>query len=171
MKARNKPVEPLTRLAPPVSSDTSVVITPNYTQYAYVPAVDGLPEAYDGDTLRLDIDMGQHCWVRDLNYRLYGINAPEINRAATKRDATASRDYLRTLIQTHQLRLPTPPGGGFWLVVRTHKQQRKRDYRPIAQQGKFGRYLVELFGKAVDGSWVNLNEKMLAAKHATVYVG
>jgi len=163
------PAESLTTIAR--RAITGIHVEPAYTQYAYVPQLDGEPDIYDGDTVRLQIDMGQRVWIRDLQYRLYGINTPELRTVATREAGEAARNYLQSLIKSFQLQLEPPADGGYWLVVKTHKHKRRRAYRAQAQQGKYGRYLVELFGKDMGGQWVNLNRKLLQANHAEVYLG
>lgn len=52
---------------------------------------------YDGDTLRADIDLGFSTWVRGVDIRLHGINAPEMH-GDTKVAGTKARDALRELV-------------------------------------------------------------------------
>ena len=53
---------------------------------------------YDGDTCRLDIDCGfRHVMERQV-CRLWGINAPEVNKTESKERGIVVRDALRGLI-------------------------------------------------------------------------
>lgn len=63
---------------------------------------------YDGDTCRLDWDLGAGVWRRRVEFRLWGINAPELNKEETKLQGLAVRDYLRMLLLNRMdLRLET----------------------------------------------------------------
>jgi endonuclease YncB( thermonuclease family) len=128
------------------------------------------PMVYDGDTLTMLIDLGHHCWLDPLNYRLYGINAPEMPTPEGK----LARDYLRGMVMQYALQTKKPPvwlAGGFAMVVVTHQAKRLVDFRPTEDLEKYGRYLVELFGiDQTTGKWINLNAKMVEAGHAVIYV-
>lgn len=97
---------------------------------------------YDGDTCRLDIDLGLSTWVRKEPIRLYGIDAPEL-RGDERPQGLLARDYLRSLI------------GDKELFVQTIKDKK----------GKYGRYLGILW-LDVDGAWKNVNDMMVEAGHA-----
>jgi micrococcal nuclease len=53
-----------------------------------------LIDAYDGDTLHADLDLGWGVWLRKDTIRLARINAPEMGSA----EGTAARDFIRGLI-------------------------------------------------------------------------
>lgn len=97
---------------------------------------------YDGDTCRVDIDLGLGIWVRNEKLRLMRINAPEMT-GADKVLGAASRDFLRELID------------GKEIIIETVKDQR----------GKYGRYLAEIWIE-LDAVWVNANDALVAAGHA-----
>lgn len=97
---------------------------------------------YDGDTCRVDIDLGLGMWVRNEKLRLVRINAPEMT-GSDKPAGTASRDFLRELIDGQQI------------IIETLKDQR----------GKYGRYLAEIWLEQ-DGLWLNVNDELVAAGHA-----
>ena len=61
-------------------------------------------------------------------------------------------------------------GAGYWLIARTHKCKRRRDYRKREARGKFGRFLVELFGHNDADGLVSLNQLMLDNGHAEPYL-
>lgn len=52
---------------------------------------------YDGDTIRVDIDLGLKTWIKNESIRLNRINAPEV-RGSEKTKGLKSRDFLRKLI-------------------------------------------------------------------------
>ena len=93
---------------------------------------------YDGDTVRLDIDlgMGNHELGpkgEGVSVRLARINAPEV-RGENKEAGLASRNYLRGILQDKKI------------VIKTDKDKR----------GKYGRYIVEIF---LDG--ININDQLV----------
>jgi micrococcal nuclease len=97
---------------------------------------------YDGDTCRVDIDLGLGIWIRNEKLRLVRINAPEMT-GPDKARGVASRDFLRELIDGREV------------IIETVKDQR----------GKYGRYLAEIWiGQA--GVWLNVNDALVAAGHA-----
>ncbi len=97
---------------------------------------------YDGDTCRVDIDLGMGIWIRNEKLRLMRINAPEMT-GPDKALGKASRDFLRDLID------------GKEIIVETVKDQR----------GKYGRYLAEIWIQQNE-CWANVNEALVAAGHA-----
>ena len=104
-----------------------------------------MTNVYDGDTVRMDIDLGLRVLTYDEPLRLYGIDAPELHEPGGKE----SRDYLRRLLDT-----PT-------LVIQTLKNTRERE-----RKGKYGRWLV-IIHHPIHGS---LNDKMVEAGHAVRYM-
>ncbi len=97
---------------------------------------------YDGDTCRVDIDLGLGIWIRDEKLRLARINAPEVT-GDTRALGIASRDALREYI------------GGKEIIIETIKDQR----------GKYGRYLAEIWLPEGDG-YVNINDELVANGYA-----
>lgn len=97
---------------------------PNYVYKAKLRSV------YDGDTMRVDLDLGCGVWLKNEPIRLFGINAPEI-RGKEKVKGIKARDALRGLLEGHSI------------TVKTIKDKK----------GKYGRYLGIVF---VEG--VNVNE-------------
>lgn len=94
----------------------------------------GRQSVYDGDTVRLDVDLGYSTWKFNEPHRLYGINAPEVRggSAASKARGKASRDWLRDQLEGREIFIET------------------------LDKGKYGRYLAILW---VDG--VNINREMV----------
>ncbi len=97
---------------------------------------------YDGDTCRIDVDLGLHTWIRDEPVRLRRINAPEVRGAERPRGLEA-RDFLRELIL------------GKDVLIETFKDKK----------GKYGRYLVEIWLEQ-DGEYRNVNDMMVVAGFA-----
>ena len=89
---------------------------------------------YDGDTIRVDIDLGLKSWIKDEKIRLNRINTPEL-RGDERPEGIKSRDYLRDLIL------------GKKIMLQTIKDK----------QGKYGRYIAEIWIEK-DGEWVNVND-------------
>jgi micrococcal nuclease len=97
---------------------------------------------YDGDTCRVDIDLGLGIWIRNEKLRLVRINAPEVT-GNEKAAGLASRDFLRDLIDGQEI------------IIETVKDKR----------GKYGRYLAEIWIEQ-DGGWINVNDLLVIAGHA-----
>jgi len=97
---------------------------------------------YDGDTCRVDIDLGLGIWIRNEKLRLMRINAPEMT-GPDKARGIPSRDFLRGLIDGREI------------IIETVKDRR----------GKYGRYLAEIWIEQ-DGVWSNVNDALVAAGHA-----
>ena len=103
-------------------------------------------DVYDGDTLRLWIDVGFSVSVRE-KIRMAEINAPEL-RGENREKALKSRDYLRA-------RLELAKRNGSEVTIRTIKDRK----------GKYGRYLGILY---IDEECIN--ETMLSKGFAEPYV-
>ena len=96
----------------------------------------------DGDTVELEIDMGNRIKWRN-NFRLYGIDTPERNTP----DYLSAKRYLEDLLMN---RLS---------YVETHKPD------------KFGRWLVDLYIPAVKSGDLHINQLMIVEGHAKEYYG
>ena len=83
---------------------------------------------YDGDTIKVDIDLGFGIWKKNETIRLWGIDAPEI-RGEEREAGLKARDSLRRLIL------------GEDVIIQTEKDEK----------GKYGRYIgrVILHGACV----------------------
>lgn len=99
---------------------------------------------WDGDSVRLDIDLGLWTWKHNEAIRLYGINAPEI-RGEFRPDGLISRNWLRK-------KLPT----GTEVMLKTHRDK----------SGKYGRLLGEL---KLPGEATTVNQQMLELGLAEPY--
>jgi len=127
------------------------------------------------------LDLGCKTVLLPMYYMLSGIAAPEIRPLKTRKVAEKSKKFLQKLIGERALPFqeePMQPSGvfantwlgiGWWLIIRTHKVKRKKDYRPVMMRGKYGRYLVELFGKTATGKLININQAMIDNGYAAKY--
>lgn len=107
-----------------------------------------LLSVYDGDTLRVDIDLGLGVWIHNEPIRLDGLDAPEV-RGANKIAGIASRDYLLNLI------------GSRPIILETVKDDRE----------KYGRIIANLWvlgngGWCPVNTWCLVNSQMIKAGHA-----
>ncbi len=100
---------------------------------------------YDGDTIRVDLDLGLSTWIKKEKLRLARIDAPEI-RGEERKAGLAARDYLRDLLL------------GRSVIVQTIKDRR----------GKYGRYLAEIWLFTENG-WLNVNDHMVERGYAFPY--
>ena len=101
---------------------------------------------YDGDTCKVDIDLGLGIWKKKETLRFNRINAPEL-RGDEREEGLLSRDYLRSIIADREILLQT---------IRDKK-------------GKYGRYLAELWVLDASGRWQNVNDMMIQSGHASYY--
>ena len=106
---------------------------------------------YDGDTIRVNIDLGfGHVWKgsdgKGVKIRLYGINTPEV-RGVERPEGLKSKQYLIDLIE------------GKSVVLKTIKDK----------TGKYGRYLGELYIQNDDSEWKNVNETLVKEGYAKLY--
>lgn len=90
---------------------------------------------YDGDTVRADVDLGFFTWIRNEQFRLARIDAPEI-RGPSRNDGLRSRDRLREWVLGNDV------------LIETEKK------------GKYGRYIAELFLETEHGL-VNVNDRLV----------
>ena len=80
---------------------------------------------YDGDTIRVDLDLGFGIWMQNQSIRFKGINTPEL-RGDSKEAGIVSRDRVIELLD----------GAGNECVIKTSKDK---------QTGKYGRILGEIW--------------------------
>ena len=102
-------------------------------------------EVYDGNTLRVDIDVGMSIWVRMEPIKLNRIITPEL-RGDEESDGLKARDFLREKIL------------GKEILIGTAKDKK----------GKSGRFLGEIWLKE-DDQWMNINNLMVDSGHG-VYI-
>jgi len=103
----------------------------------------------DADTIRVVLDLGFH-----MRYvctaRLYGINAPEV-RGPERDKGKAATECLKELIKGADLWCRTLPN-------------------PKKQQGKYGRWLIDLFAEGKNGHTLNCNQELIRRGHAVPYM-
>ena len=106
----------------------------------------------DGDTVRLDVDLGFGNWLHNAPFRLFGVNAPETHgRRDEKVAGLAVLAWCRELA----------PEGSV-VEVTTFK-----DVHAVDRQDLYGRYLALII--LPDGS--ELNGRMVAEGYACAYDG
>jgi len=101
-------------------------------------------DVYDGDTFTLLIDIGFKIYLNE-KCRLMGLNCPEVATRDLNEKAFGFevRDYVKELILDKEI------------TIRTYKE------------GKFGRYLIDLYLE--DGT--KLNDLLIEKKYAKPYNG
>lgn len=99
---------------------------------------------YDGDTVRVDIDLGFSTWIYNQSLRLSGIDTPEI-RGDERQEGLVARDYVRSKVPV-----------GSTVIIRTEKDGK----------GKYGRRLATiLYGDDL----IDLNEELVTEGLAERY--
>ncbi|MDA8870597.1 thermonuclease family protein [Rhizobiaceae bacterium] len=100
--------------------------------------------AYDGDTIRANVDLGFNTWRMNEPFRLHGIDTPELRGVddVTKARGLAARDALRKRIVGKEVRLCSIKD----------------------ETGKYGRYLAVIWDD--DG---NVNEWLMSEGFAVPY--
>ena len=99
---------------------------------------------YDGDTIRVTIDLGFGVVLSNQQVRLLGIDTPEV-RGASKEAGYVSRDYVRESIL------------GRTIILKTKKDK----------TGKYGRWLGDVYYSplskvaSADDGLVHLNSELL----------
>lgn len=118
----------------------------NISDYRYLYNVD-IRSIYDGDTVRVDIDLGfGFKWTGDdgrgVSLRLFGLNTPEV-RGEERERGLASKQALIDFI------------GDGKVMLQTVKDQ----------TGKYGRYLailhLESLNESGEISYININEWLI----------
>jgi len=105
-----------------------------------------LASVYDGDTCRLDIDLGLNIWRKNEKIRLARINTPEL-RDETLDEGRKARDFLKVQLENKPL------------VIETIRDKKE----------KYGRYLAEIWCQDQAGTWINVNDLMVKEGYATYY--
>lgn len=123
--------------------------------YAYRAILQSPDDAHDGDTLRMDVDLGFGVWLHRQTFRLYGIDTPEVRGGtnATRAAAHAARMRLLELIYEHG---EAHTSEATILTIRTHRD--KAD--------KFGRMLAEILTPAGE----TINQILVREGHARPFM-
>ena len=103
----------------------------------------------DGDTIRVDVDLGFGIWSRNETLRLYGIDTPESRTRdlEEKKYGLAAKQFLTNMLDD---------SGG--IKLKSHGK------------GKFGRILGELW-RTTNYADKSINEYMVEKHHAAPYHG
>ena len=103
----------------------------------------------DGDTIRVDVDLGFGIWSRNETVRLYGIDTPESRTRdlEEKKYGLAAKQFLTNMLED---------SGG--IKLKSHGK------------GKFGRILGELW-RTTNYADKSINEYMVEKHHAAPYHG
>ena len=104
------------------------------TKYHYSAKV---VDIHDGDTIKVDIDLGFGVILKNQTFRFFGINAPEIH-GDTKTAGMQTPAYVEQALKDKDI------------IIVTIKDEKE----------KFGRWLGRIFYH--DGNnWVNLNQELI----------
>jgi micrococcal nuclease len=111
--------------------------------YTYKAAV---IDVIDGDTVKVDIDLGFGIWLRDQSIRLAKINAPEL-KGDTFKAAQESKEFLKKLVLNK------------WVQIKTEKDSKE----------KYGRWLATILIEE-DKNLIDINSKMIVEGYAVKYL-
>ena len=104
------------------------------TKYHYSALV---VDIHDGDTIKVDIDLGFGITLKNQTFRFFGINAPEIH-GETKTAGLKTTAYVQQVLTNKEI------------IIVTIKDEKE----------KFGRWLGRIFYH--DGNdWVDLNSELI----------
>lgn len=101
----------------------------------------------DGDSLKVDIDLGFEIWLKDQTIRLAKINAPEM-RGPTLEAGRQSKQFLEKMVLNKKI------------ILRTEKDHKE----------KYGRWLG-IIQIEEDKNLIEINRTMIAEGHAVAYEG
>lgn len=107
------------------------------TMYIYKAKVVSI---YDGDSMRVDIDLGFKVSLSNQRVRLLGIDTPEL-RGEEREQGLIVRDYVRSLLNGEEV------------ILKSYKDK----------YGKYGRWLVEvfMFDPTEEGGLLNVNQHLI----------
>lgn len=132
--------------------------------YSYRAEVVGV---HDGDSVHLNWDFGRGIWELDTLFRLWGINAPELYGDSAEAGEAARRHLMFLITQVDGVEIVSEHPV---VMIRTHKRRRGTFARD--KHGKYGRYLVELWGEDWENTGHftrNINQLMIDDGHAEPY--
>ena len=129
---------------------------PNFQYRALVTRV------VDGDTLDVSIDLGFRTWVKE-RVRLYGIDTPEtygVKKGSEEWTAgMAAKDAVLAWLDDSAPIGVGDPMGRWEVYLRSHDGKR-------LGQGKYGRWLVEVWPITDNEGAASLNAHLVATGHA-----
>lgn len=112
-----------------------------------------IKEVIDGDTVKVDINLGFDMWIKNQNIRLYGIDAPE----SRTKDIVEKKFGLLTKTEVQK-----------FLPVGSRQQM----VSVMSQKGKFGRILGEFLASGPnENERFNLNRHLVDNHLAVPYDG
>jgi micrococcal nuclease len=100
-------------------------------------------DVYDADTITVDVDLGFYIWLHKQQFRLHGINAPEVT-GIEKAEGEKAREFLRSKILGKQV------------IIQSIKNSKEEE-----QKEKYGEFLAIVW---LDG--VNLNNLLIKEGYA-----
>jgi micrococcal nuclease len=100
-------------------------------------------DVYDGDTITVDVDLGFYMWLHKREFRLYGINAPEVT-GIERAEGEKARDFLRSRILAKQVIIQS---------IKNPVEEKQRE--------KNGEFLAVVW---LDG--INLNDLLVKERYA-----
>jgi len=108
----------------------------------------------DGDTYDLQFDFGMMLWQKD-RFRAYGINAPELTSKdpVVRAQAQLARQFCIDRILGRTIESKS-------LIINTHLDKRE----------KYGRILADVYYCDASGVWSWLNDELIQAGLAVVYL-
>jgi len=106
-----------------------------------------LVSVYDGDTMRVDLDLGMGIWRNNIALRLFGIDTPEL-RGDDREAGLRARDAVRDAV-----------GDGASVIIQTHRDA----------TGKYGRLLATVWIPEEPHGYFNLNKWLLEVDLAVPY--
>jgi len=148
--------------------DIAESLKPRYESDCYI------FDVYDGDTVYYHADLGYNHWAAFQTGRLLDIDSPEIWPLVTRKAGERARNHLQKLLTRYALNRHDSETRqlGLKFKIRTEKGHNKWfDDLPASEKGKFGRWLVTLYGADNRGRKVNINQMMIAAGYAETYSG
>ena len=96
---------------------------------------------YDGDTVRLDIDLGFGVWIKNQSIRLLGIDTPEL-RGDEKDAGMKSKTFTEEMLKNADS-----------IIVKTKKDKK----------GKYGRWIGTIYILKSGSASINLNDELVKA--------
>jgi len=122
-------------------------------------------DVYDGDTVYYHANLGYGTWAAFQTGRLLNIDTPEIRPLVTREAATEAKDHLKRLLRQYALNIGDTESlrAGYKFRLQSIPCSNKwvRSI-PQPQKGKYGRWLVTIWGATSTGDAVNLNKLMIA---------
>jgi len=117
--------------------------------------------AVDGDTIRTElVDLGYHqAAYRKIEYRLFGLDAPESNRPKSRKQGLAAKAFTDAWITEHL-------HGGKWLFAETRKVPGPDGM--LTLNDSFGRYVATILCYEHPDDHPSLNQALLDAGLAVV---